>query len=92
MTKNENALEKIFRDKKVIITGHTGFKGSWLSLWLKIMGADVTGIALPPKTDPSLYKLLSLDTLIKSNFLDIRNFEKLNKLIISEKPDFIELI
>jgi CDP-glucose 4,6-dehydratase len=62
-----------WRGKKVFVTGHTGFKGAWLCFWLHSMGAQVTGVALPPDTEPSLFKLLGLENIISSAFLDIRN-------------------
>ena len=67
--------------KKVFVTGHTGFKGAWLCFWLHAMGAKITGIALAPDTQPSLFKLLSLDKLINSTFLDIRNQSQLAEAV-----------
>ena len=58
-------LSATFKDKKIIITGHTGFKGSWLTLWLKSLGADITGISLNEHTIPSHYELLDLNDKIK---------------------------
>ena len=49
-----------YKGKRVFITGHTGFKGSWLSLWLTLLGANVKGYALPPATTPAMYNILSL--------------------------------
>ena len=66
--------------KKVLVTGHTGFKGSWLSLWLKQMGSDVIGISLDPPTRPSLYAQLNLSSHIVSLRCDIRNKDKLIKI------------
>ena len=82
-------LRKIFYKKKIIITGHTGFKGSWLSLWLSKMGADVLGISDNIKTQPSIFKVCKLEKRIKHSILDIRKFKKLKKKIESFKPDFI---
>ncbi len=48
-----------WRDRRVLLTGHTGFKGAWLALWLERLGARVTGVALPPATDPSLFDALA---------------------------------
>ena len=70
----------IFRNKKVIITGHTGFKGSWLSLWLVKNGANVIGISLNEPTTPSHYKVIDLAKHISDNRIDIRNNKKLEKL------------
>ena len=71
-----------WKNKKVFVTGHTGFKGSWLCIFLKFLGAKVTGYALKPKTNPSLFKLAKIDKIIeKSIYADIRNYKKLNKEI-----------
>ncbi len=79
---------KDFRNKKVFITGHTGFKGSWLSLWLMVLGAKVKGYSLPPKKK-SLYNQLKIQSKIESVYSDIRNYEKLKAEIIKFQPDFI---
>ncbi len=63
--------------KKVFVTGHTGFKGAWLCFWLQAMGAKVTGVALASNTEPNLFKLLGLEKIIPSKFLDIRNQSQL---------------
>ena len=59
-----------FRNKKVIITGHTGFKGSWLTLWMNLLGAKVTGYALKPKTNPSLFELAKIRGILFCFFRD----------------------
>jgi len=80
---------KQFKNKKVLITGHTGFKGAWLSLWLHILGAKVVGISKNIPTNPSHFKLMNLKNKLSHNILDIRNFLSLKKIILQEKPDFI---
>ena len=65
-----------WKDKKVFLTGHTGFKGSWLSLWLTSMGAKVTGYALAPNTFPNLYKVLDINSLIEKSVLYSRRFNQ----------------
>ena len=82
-------LLDIYKDKRVLITGHTGFKGAWLSQWLNMLGADVQGIALEPNTNPSLYSILNINEQINSNICDIRNSEKLEKLVININPEII---
>ena len=82
-------LVKIFRNKKVLITGHTGFKGSWLSLWLNISGAKVYGISNNYKSTETNIKNFRLKKNVKNFNIDIRNFVKLNKVITKIKPDFI---
>ena len=82
-------LKKIFSKKKVLVTGHTGFKGSWLTLWLTQLEANVMGISIDHPTKPSHYQLLNLEKKIKSRKIDIRNLKLLKKTINSFKPDFI---
>ena len=69
----------IFKNSRVIVTGHTGFKGSWLTAWLKQLGADVMGISLEPPTCPSHYYASKINLGIKDVRLDIRNEAKLEK-------------
>ncbi len=83
------AIKKFFRNKKVIVTGHTGFKGSWLSYWLFKNGANVIGISNNIPTNPSHYKSLKLKNNIKEYFINIAHFKKLDNLIRKIKPDFI---
>ena len=79
-----------WKGKKVFLTGHTGFKGGWLSLWLVSMGAKVTGYALAPNTTPSLFDVLAIDSLIeKSHIADIRDLPALQKAMVEAKPDVV---
>ena len=79
-----------WRNKKVLVTGHTGFKGSWLCLWLAQMGAKVTGVALPAPTKPSLFSIANVeDVLARSIMLDIRAREKLIRTIRKERPQIL---
>ena len=78
-----------FKGKTVLVTGHTGFKGSWLVAWLKIMGAEVTGIGLDPYTVPSNFEAASIAHHIKDFRQDIRDQEKLADIIVATKPDFV---
>lgn len=81
---------KNFKNKKIIVTGHTGFKGSWLTLWLLKYGANVVGISKSIPTNPSHYTTLNLKKKIKEYFIDIGDKKKqLEKIFIFEKPDFI---
>ena len=82
-------LLKNFKNKRVIITGHTGFKGSWLSLWLYISGAKIMGISNGVLTKPSHFDSIKLKNKIISVNEDIRNLKKIKKLFINFKPDFV---
>ena len=78
-----------WRGKRILLTGHTGFKGSWLALWLKRLGADVTGIAIQPNTSPSLFELGDIQEGMTSHYCDIRNIKKLQILIDSIQPEIV---
>lgn len=80
---------KFWKDKKVFITGHTGFKGSWLSLWLHSLGAKVTGYSLKPPTSPSLFDLCQLKKFIPTVYADIRDKKVLQAAILKEKPEIV---
>jgi CDP-glucose 4,6-dehydratase len=84
-----NPSEEFWTNKKVLITGHTGFKGSWLSLLLQQLGAIIYGYALEPPTHPSLYNEANIDKLVNSTIADIRHYEKLFATLQSVKPDII---
>lgn len=78
-----------YQNKKVLVTGHTGFKGSWLTTWLLNLGADVIGISKDIPTKPSMFEELGLEKRIKHHLTDIRNFENLVQIINHEQPDFV---
>jgi len=82
-------LQKFFKNKKILITGHTGFKGSWLTQILLNWGAKVSGVALKPNTKPSLFQILRLEKKIRNNFCDIRDFNKISEIIKREKPEIV---
>ena len=75
--------------KRIYLTGHTGFKGSWLSLWLQSMGAEVKGYALNPSTRPSLFEIAKVQESMASEIGDIRNLEQLKKSMVSFDPDIV---
>jgi len=82
-------FKNIYQGKKVLVTGHTGFKGSWLSLWLKLMGADVYGISNEVPTQPSLFEVADIEGQIHSYIEDIRNYEKIREIFDAVGPDFV---
>ena len=79
-----------WKDKRIFLTGHTGFKGGWLSLWLCSMGAKVIGYSLPPNTHPNLFEVAKVATVLEqSHFADIRDLEKLQNAMVEAKPDIV---
>jgi len=85
----QNLYNGTFKDKKVLVTGHTGFKGSWLTIFLNMLGAEVYGYSLEPPTSPSLFVEAKLDELAHSYIGDVRDLDKLSKFIQEVKPDFV---
>jgi len=79
----------IFQNKVVLITGHTGFKGSWLATWLESLGARVIGVSLDPPSQPSHFEATKLAKSIKDHRLDIRDGDALKSLISKSQPDFV---
>ena len=79
----------IYRGKRVLVTGHTGFKGAWLSEWLLSLGAEVTGFALPPPTSPSLFAQLGLSSRLRHIEGDIRDLSAVQAAVHACKPDFV---
>jgi len=71
----------VFKNKTVLVTGHTGFKGSWLCIWLKEMGANIVGYALEPYTEKDNFVVSGLEDRITNITGDIRDFQKLSKSI-----------
>jgi CDP-glucose 4,6-dehydratase len=84
-----NYFQGIYKGKRILITGHTGFKGSWLSLWLKELGADVIGYALEPPTKPNLFEALSLGEKITHIIGDVRDEEHLSSVFEKYQPEFV---
>ena len=81
-------LRSIFKNKKILITGHTGFKGAWLTLYLLNLGGKILGISKDIPSNPSLFKILSLKK-IKHSKIDIRELKKLREIFLRFNPDFV---
>ena len=82
-------LSKFWGGKNVLITGHTGFKGSWLTLWLYKLGANVSGVALKPDSKKNLYDALMLDRYCNSHLIDIRDSHRLSRICKTVNPEVI---
>lgn len=89
MTGSWEELRDFYNGKKVLVTGHTGFKGSWLSRILTGLGAEVTGYALEPGTEPSLFQLAGLEAAMDSRIGDVRSLEGLRQVFEEKKPEVV---
>ena len=86
--KNQN-IQTAFKNKTILVTGHTGFIGTWMSLWLDFLGAKVIGYSQNPSTKPSIFEIVKLKKNITHVIGDINNFEKLQQIIKINKPEFV---
>lgn len=82
-----NAFGSAYHGRRVLVTGHTGFKGSWLCLWLQALGAEVTGLALDPPSDPSHWDLLQLS--ISDHRIDIRDEAEVRRIVAAARPEVV---
>lgn len=82
-------MKDFYKNKKVLITGNTGFKGSWMTQMLLLLGAEVTGIALEPATTPNLYNILNQKSRIKEYIADIRDYDRIADIFRKEKPEIV---
>lgn len=90
MINNFKSLGKFWKGKKVFLTGHTGFKGSWFAILLNLLGAKVVGYSLKPVTNPNLFDLIKLNRKIHNSIIgDITDYNKLKKSINKFSPDFV---
>ena len=90
MRNNFFFLKKFWNNKKVFLTGHTGFKGSWFSIFLNLLGAKVVGYSLRPEEKKNLFDLTNLNKQIHNSIIgDIRDYDKLKKSILKFAPDFV---
>src|SRR5579859_2716403 len=78
-----------YQGKRVLVTGHTGFKGAWLSLWLKKIGARVSGLSLPPPTNPNLHEIIKAGIFAEEAQCDIRDLGNLAAAVKKFQPDII---
>ena len=101
MVKRKSAVEKMviakpsqidaayWKGRRVLVTGHSGFKGSWLTIWLNQLGSQITGLGLKPSKDPTLFELAKISELCESHFADIRDFNMLNAVIKKAQPEVV---
>jgi len=82
-------FKSVFKDKKILITGHTGFKGSWLSVWLSSLGANVFGLSVSEVSKPSNYTASCISDIVEDFKFDIRDHENVNSIVKKIQPDFI---
>ncbi len=90
MTMSSNTIQaKFWQGKRVLLTGHTGFKGSWLSLWLQSLGAELCGVALEPPTHPSLFAVANVARGMQHHIADVRDAGTITKLMTSFQPEIV---
>jgi CDP-glucose 4,6-dehydratase len=89
LVNNFSTLKTIYQNKKVLVTGHTGFKGSWLIKMLSLLGAQIKGYALAPENDFDLYHVINGDKICDSVIADLRDRDALKKAVLDFEPDFI---
>jgi CDP-glucose 4,6-dehydratase len=83
-------LDNFWCGKKVLVTGHTGFKGAWLTIWLRKLGGLISGVALPPETTPSLFHLADVQKLCaETDFCDVRDFEQIRSIARKAQPEIV---
>lgn len=85
----DSLFNGFYKGRKVLVTGHTGFKGSWLSILLNWLGADVYGYALKPSTNPSLYEIAKIDEIVSSRIGEIRDYDLLLSTLNDIKPEIV---
>jgi len=84
-----SAVETSIAGRRVLLTGHTGFTGGWLALWLQAIGCEVTGLALPPETEPNLYSAAGIGQLLNSRLADIRDFATVRDAVAAAQPSLV---
>ena len=86
---DSSALRKFYKGKNILITGHSGFKGSWLCRWLELLGSKVSGISLPPKTNPSHFEKLYTNGRQNDYWQDIRLNDKVKDIFHKTNPEIV---
>ena len=82
-------FSNVYSGKKVLVTGHTGFKGSWLTCWLLKLGAEVVGVSKDVPTKPSMFEDLGIQSLVTHYLCDIRDLTRLSEIVQAEQPDVV---
>lgn len=82
-------LKNAFQGRRVLVTGHSGFKGAWLSAWLNQLGAKVSGLSLAPSTVPNLYDAIDLPRMMSSHIQDVRNLAAVEQVLQAERPEIV---
>src|SRR5437867_2931785 len=82
-------FNRYYHGRRVLVTGHTGFKGAWLSLWLKQLGAGVHGVSLPSPTQPNLHEIIQPQTFASETVCDIRKLDALEAAVRSARPEIL---
>jgi CDP-glucose 4,6-dehydratase len=85
----KNASPQFWYGKQVLLTGHTGFKGAWMTFWLCQMGAKITGISLPPNSVPNLFTLANIAQITNSHFVDIRDADAVSNIVKKAQPEIV---
>ena len=85
----EKIFSGIYKNKTVLITGHTGFLGTWLTVWLKLLGAKIIGYSIDIPTKPSMFELLKLESEIVHIIGDVKDLKKLQSVVNEYKPDMV---
>lgn len=80
---------EFWRNKRVLLTGHTGFKGSWLSLWLQSLNTRLCGIALEPPTEPAMFRIAQVASGMEHHLADIRDFSSIQKIMMDFEPEIV---